>query len=201
MRHISLFTANYGSKIIAEENREEILLQGATKRLQRAGDIRTSRGVFPKKGSEIRLNTVTYQYLLEKCGAEAVCSAIAVCLISAFVKKKFKVNKRIQTAVELSLSFVVAFLVATVVKDGDYSDLVSSGLGTAGVALAVCGFICGDCKAAPLTEDAVDVIVNLKSDKPEEIKQALTELPDLGITPEEAEAIAFLAAKLKEKNK
>ena len=147
------------------------------------------------------MNTATYQYLLEKCGAEAFCSAVIVCLVSAFIKKKFKVNKRVQTAIELTLSFVTAFVVAATVKGGDYSDIVGSGLGTAGVALAVCGFICGDCKNLGLTDDAVDIIVNLQSDKPEEIKQALDGLPELEISAEDAEMIAFLAAKLKEKNK
>ena len=147
------------------------------------------------------MNTVTYQFLLEKCGAEAFGSAIIVCLISAYIKKKYKVGKRVQTAIELSLSFAVAFVIAATVKCGDFSDIVGSGLGTAGVALAVCGFICGDCKNAPLSDDAVDIIVNLQSDKPEDIKQALEGLHDLEISSEEAEAIAFLAAKLKEKNK
>ena len=145
------------------------------------------------------MNTATYRILLEKCGAEAFCSAIAVCLISAFIKKKFNLDKRMQTAVEVLLSFIVAWAVAYAFKGGDYTDVVTSGLGTAGVALAVCGFICGDKKMPEITDDTIDIIVNLKSESVEDIKEALLSLPDVKFTDDEAEAIAFLVSKLKRK--
>ena len=124
---------------------------------------------------------------------------MAVCFISAYIKKRFNVGKRFQTAVEVILSFIVAWAVAFVFKNGDYGDVVRNGLGTAGVALAVCGFICGDEKLPELTDSTIDIIVNLESDNPEEIKNALLSLPEVKFTVEEAEALAFLVSKLKKK--
>ena len=145
------------------------------------------------------MNAVTFEFILQKCGAEALCQAIIVCLASAILKKRYNLGKRLQTAAEVAASFVVAGAVAFLFGNGDYSNVVTSGLETAGVALAVCGFICGDGKSNKLNENAVDVIVNLKSNEIEDIKSAILSLPDLNFSESEAEAIAQLASKLKEK--
>ena len=116
-----------------------------------------------------------------------MCQAIIVCLISALIKKRYKVGKRLQTAIEVAFSFIVAGAVALVFKDGNYSDVITRGLETAGVALAVCGFICGEGKATEMSEDTVDVILNLQSGSKEDIKNAVLSSPDVKLNDKEEE--------------
>ena len=145
------------------------------------------------------MNTITIEYILEKCGAEAFISAVIVCLISAFIKKRFKVGRRVQTAIEVALSFSIAAIVALITKNGDLSGIISGGLSTAGVALAVCGFICGD--ELKISQETMNTLVSLSDAGVDEITKAITSLPEANFTENEAKVAAVAIDRLLKRNK
>ncbi len=137
------------------------------------------------------MKTLSYEYILEKCGAEAFAAAIVVCLVSALVKNKFNLNRRIQTGIELTLSFAVTAIIALITKNGDLSGVIVDGLSTAGVALAVCGFVCG--KSEGINAD----IFSEEKSNGERLKAIIKSVPNSGITEKEAELLAKFLDKLK----
>ncbi len=141
------------------------------------------------------METVPYEQILEKCGAEAFAAAIVVCLISALIKNKFKLSRRIQTAIELVLSFAITAIIAFITKNGDLSGVVVDGLSTAGVSLAVCGFICGDAQRPNI--GALTAVSDDEKSDGEKLKALILSIPDIDITESEADLIAKMFEKLK----
>ena len=143
--------------------------------------------------------------LMENTGAEALFSAIAVCVATAIIKKNFgEIKKREMTLIEFALSFAAAAAVAFFAKKGDMSGIVAGGLSTAGVAMTVCGLFCGgkggngegesnNAQAAKVLLDAAKGEID-----EEKLTRAITEISQGEITEEEAAVMATLIKKASE---
>ena len=147
------------------------------------------------------MNELTFGVIAEKFGVKIFGISVIVCLISAFIKKKWKISGRASTFTEVAISFAVASLYLFISGNFSVDALINNGLSVTGVSLAVCGIICGGQKTDE--EGIKQTLMNFADGKlsAEDLKKTLSEAEEYELSEKEAELIAVLATKLKEKTK